>query len=425
MKKIIIALSLMLIILVTTYVLITKLLMKKQNNQEETIKQEMQTQIKITNEPNISPKAKPTLTTEQILKNVKVLSIDEANIVQQAKNKLPLNTPDIDISYSYVFEKFIISKKTPQAQTAINQWLKNNQLEQIYNDFPILFITTDQPAEEYKNNMEEKYQIQNNLITSPKPTTISYVPIATSLSNVNSEVSTTDTNVQNDSNMFVDILKTLFSFKIAPSQTPTSIVNQKQDVTPASNPTYVPPNTNTVSSLSDIFNEVHDKVGVPVKILEAIVKIECSSTYNLSSDEINSYSQPGNGIPFCQINLCSAAGSTQMTVGIDDQGDTTCPRCGAGFCPNQWSVYGNAVNTYGGYSHQSYIMNIRDNIYSAAAKLKNDIGATDKDNWTYDQVVRSSERYYGSCADKYRYNHLGGRTYCECVWDYYTKGECF
>lgn len=175
-----------------------------------------------------------------------------------------------------------------------------------------------------------------------------------------------------------------------------------------------------VKNMRELFTEIESKVGVPSKVIEAVFIIESPGQYKaFSGEDIARYAQPGQRLPNCRPNECSAAGPMQMTTGADGSGDTTCPKCGAGFCPNAWSTYRSAVNTFGGLSHQPEACNLRDNIYAAASKLKNDSGATGL-QWTQDQIYRAATRYYGSCGEKYRYVRLGNRTYCEFLWMFYN-----
>lgn len=176
----------------------------------------------------------------------------------------------------------------------------------------------------------------------------------------------------------------------------------------------------SVKSLRELFSEIESKTKVPARIIEGVMLVESPSLLaSLTEEEVSVFSQPGASLPSCQPNVCSAAGPMQMTTGIDNKGSSTCSECGLSQCPNAWAGYGNSVNEYGGYSHQSNPCNLRDNVYAAAAKIKKDSGNTGG-AWTQDQVSRAAERYYGSCSDRYRYQRLGNRTYCEFLWWYYS-----
>lgn len=182
----------------------------------------------------------------------------------------------------------------------------------------------------------------------------------------------------------------------------------------------------TITSYRDLFVEIGGKVGVPPRILEGIMLIESPEMYkNFDAAQIALYSQPGNILPNCTPNFCSAIGPMQMTIGIDNTGSSLCRTCSLTKCPNAWASYGTAVNKYGGSHHQPSSCNLRDNIYSAAAKMRTDSGVVSSANWTKDQVYRVAEKYYGSCGSNYthsfqRIGYPVKTTYCEALWWYYS-----
>ena len=186
-------------------------------------------------------------------------------------------------------------------------------------------------------------------------------------------------------------------------------------------PTPTPlPVTENIKSLRVLFKEIEGKVFVPAAILEAVAKIEMSTTFTYTPAQISQYTTPGNKIPGCGPNVCSATGPMQMTIGKDANGDTTCPGCGVGFCPNAWSGYKNAVKDFGDYTHTSNVCNLRDNIYGSAAKLKHDSGTGETSlNWTKAQTKEAGYRYYGN--NTIRYPRLENMTYDEYVWWYYQN----
>lgn len=171
------------------------------------------------------------------------------------------------------------------------------------------------------------------------------------------------------------------------------------------------------ASLRDIFQEVGGQIGVPPLILKAVMQIEMPSTFNLTSDQVKEYSTPGKTIPGCGPNVCSATGPMQMTIGVDNTGNSLCPNCcwkgvcrnTQGGCPNAWATYGSGLAP----------CNLKDNVYGAARKLKKDSGAMSSVDWTQEQVYQAARRYYGDCT--VAYSRLGNRTYCEYVWWYYKN----
>lgn len=218
-----------------------------------------------------------------------------------------------------------------------------------------------------------------------------------------------------------------------------------------------PPNGDftALGTLRELFEEVGDRVKVPPRILEAVMMIERTSTFNYSPEQIREYATPGAVIPACGPNVCSATGPMQITAGIDNQGSSTCSNCcwgnftpaddlyfwckekdalgerklkslGGGrytccktSCPNKWPKHKKSVNEHGGYAHTPKVCNLRDNVYAAADKLKKDSGAKSGKDWTQSQVYEAGYRYHGDCAKKFE--RLGNRTYCEYVWWYYNN----
>lgn len=168
------------------------------------------------------------------------------------------------------------------------------------------------------------------------------------------------------------------------------------------------------SSLREIFNEVGAQTGVPPVIIEAVLQVEMPSVFRYTPEQIRQYSLPGNTIPNCRPNVCSATGPMQMTIGRDADNNPLCPKCcwkgscldTKGGCPNAWAAYG-----------QGNPCNLKDSIAAAARKLKKDSRSTSATNWSQEETYRASYRYYGNCTVKYP--RLGDRTYCEYVWWYY------
>jgi hypothetical protein len=383
MKKVIVALLIILILLVAFTLFINKLITrpKVESQSQFTIAPTIEYQSRTTPD-NTSPKALP---------------VSDLVKLQQLKTIIPLTSSDFEVGYLETLDKFIIVKKTPQAEEKFVQWAKIRGADTIVKDNPDLFVFTDKPLSEYQKEIEENYRPIPS-ITMPTPSL--------------KESETTQS--------LIDILKVLLNFTQDSSSNPVPVSNPPDNgIKPTVGPT--PQYSSPPTSLTQLFNEAGTKVGVPAKILEAIMRIECGSTFNLSPEEISAYAQAGGRIPFCGVNHCSAAGPMQITTGVDNLGDRTCSRCSRlGFCPNMWSIYGNAVQKYS-YSHQTNPMNIRDAVYAAAEKLKTDSKAASSTNWTEEQVKYASYRYHGHCDEAHRYSFLGNRTYCEYVWWYYQN----
>lgn len=358
--------------------------------------------------------------TDKIINQIKVLTQTDIEILNNLNKSLPFTSTDFDVEYSPYLNQYFISKKTPDADKQIALWVAENKLSELIKN-PNLFIFTNQPAADYKNQAEEivvSAREQALLTPFPSPTTASSTP----------QLSITPTE-QPDLSLLIDLLNAFFSIG-----TNLSTLEAVPEAQPSGGQLTVQQTNLQYStvpqSLTQIFSEVSQKVGVPIKILEAVLRIEYPSTFNLSQQEIGFYSTPGNSMSGEYLpNVCSATGPMQMTIGYDRNGSSLCPKCcwegscldTKGGCPNAWASYARAVNTYGGYTHQPNPLNLKDNIYAAALKLKTDSAASDPVNWTQDQVYQAALRYYGSCSENARYEHLGNRTYCEFVWWYYKN----
>ncbi len=175
----------------------------------------------------------------------------------------------------------------------------------------------------------------------------------------------------------------------------------------------------TFTALQTFYDYVGGQVGVPQCVIEAISYMELTSVFNYTPEQVNQYIQPGQVIPNCPWNSCSAAGHMQMTMGTDDRGSSSCNRCCwqgncLNSCPNAWASYGNAVNEYDGASHQAHVCNLRDSTFAAAKKLKRDSGTPAGDrNWDQNAMYEAGRRYFGECRTPFA--HLGNRTYCEFI----------
>ncbi len=373
-----------------------------------------------------TPTANPVFTPKLLSKII--IKPEESVKITNLIKKLPLDTPDFSASYFPLSNKIVFIPKNEKGLEKINQFLIENQLDDFIKKYPSLTnIINQEEFNSFQNEEENLLQKKDNQMKNQQSRQTNY-PTANSQSE---SIATPSSNLENNSySLLIDILKIILNFN-QPNQTtlsPTII----SPTLPSSLPTIFNPqinpsqNSQNYTSLQNLFNEVGEKVGVPPKILEAVLTIEMPSTFNLTSEEINRYSLPSAVIPGCGPNVCSATGPMQMTIGIDNSGSSSCSSCCNATrclnqCPNQWNVYGSAVNIFTSSTHQPNPCNLRDNIYAAAYKLKTDSGASDPLDWTQEQVYRASERYYGSCSDKYRYARLGNRTYCEYVWWYYNN----
>lgn len=169
--------------------------------------------------------------------------------------------------------------------------------------------------------------------------------------------------------------------------------------------------------LSLIFNEVAGKINMPAKLLSGVMKIECPAIFQLSDQEIATYSQPGQGIPAsgktarCYRNNVGAMGPMQFMSGT-------------------WPGYANAVNKFGGYTHKPNVENIRDSAYAGARMYYLNSGKTEAERpkagqaWSRDQVLRSVICYNAGCGRLSKsFEDLPKETqkYFNTLWAYYTS----
>ncbi len=350
---------------------------------------------------------------QQILSQLKPLEKNKLEKMWQLQKNFPLETADFYVIYSSPLEKFIIQEKTNKGKENFFNYLNKHGFSELINEN--IFVFTNQSPHDYeKNENQIIYQNREKKITA-NVNQISPIPPA--LDTANTPASSSLKLLIEILNAFINNINNAPSTNMPPNYPTPPLYNFDQPTIPVLSP--IPPR-----SLEEVFTEVSQKVGVPKRILEAIVKIELPATFRLPADKIALYSTPGNYWPSCQPNECSATGPTQMTIGFDNQGSPTCSSCCwqgrcLNSCVNQWRVYGNAVNTFTGEGHQPHPCNIRDNIFAAAAKLKNDSGASNPISWSKEEVFRAGKRYYGDCTVTFK--RLGNRTYCQFVWDYYQN----
>lgn len=354
--------------------------------------------------------------TNQIQNNT--LPSQQSLLITDFIKKLPLDNEFFSAQYLPLLNKIIFVSKNNQSLEKINQFLKENGLEEIAKKYPNLIVITDQKTAKDYFNQEDNFFKTKDLFIKSTPTQsnnnndpiLAFLEIYKIFNQMSKDLQSLK-NINNESSKNQQL----------PPNNPANSINQIS-------PNQLPEKINSsYNSLDDLINEVGLKVGVPKKILKGVIKIETGDKYfNLSSEKINLYSQPGNIIPNCEINSCSATGPMQITIGVDKYGSSSCSFCCnpnrcLTSCPNQWQIYGSAVNIFTGKTHQPNPCNLRDNLYAGAYKLKIDSQASNPLNWSYEEISRAATRYHGSCSDNYRYERLGNRTYCEFLWWYYTQ----
>ena len=155
-------------------------------------------------------------------------------------------------------------------------------------------------------------------------------------------------------------------------------------------------------ALEDLLDEVAGAVGTPASVLAGMLNFEgyepanpVRHIFNNTDEQIISISTPGQTDPYCATSYVGAQGPCQ-------------------FMPSQWAAYGSTVNNYG-YNHTPNICNLRDCLYAAGAKLRDDAGrlgsACGYDNltpppsgscqWTGANSAKGAYHYYGACTDNY------------------------
>ena len=315
--------------------------------------------------------------------NFNILPKNDIKLLEELKKILPYKTGDFEVYFSPSFGSFIVIKKTPAAMEKFKAWSQEKGIPQLIEN-KNLFIIKEQSGDPQS-----------------------------SLSGFGSGEGT-----GGEKNKFAEFITEFF--RVLLGSTPGE--STSTPTLPTSSPSV--PGPSVSGNLAELFTEVGQKVGVPPRIIEGVMMIEDPSVFSLSQQEIAQYTTPGNTIPGCKPNQCSASGPMQMTIGTDGNGSSSCSGCCwngrcLSSCPNAWLSYGGSVNTYGGYSYASNPCNLKDNVYAAAAKLKSDSGATSASSWTQEQVYKAGKSYYGNCTAAY--SRLGNRTYCEYLWWYYTN----
>lgn len=347
---------------------------------------------------------------------LKPLTNQQKDIEAELIKQTPYETEDFLLTYSGTNNKFFAQMKTAKGQSKYEQWVKNNNLQNILNseNTSIEPFNTRHPGtfQKQAEKIYSNYKADQLLIKS----------LYIQSSNEDNEA-TMNSLLQTE----IQVLKVLDALLTLPKSEPLNLKGlegiEPGQTSPVPEPTIY--KKSGPLQLSLLFEEVGEKVGVPPKLLESFMYIESQSTFSLTPQQVGEYSTPGNSNPSCKPNVCSATGPMQMTIGQDADGSNLCPKCcwkgscldQKGGCPNAWASYGNAVQSYGGYTHQSNPCNLRDNLYAAAAKIKRDSGTSTTQNWSKEEVHQAAVRYFGNCTAKVRNN----MTYCENIWALYQQ----
>ena len=320
------------------------------------------------------------------------MSIDQSKRFQDTRKKLPIITPDIEIGYLALLNKYYIFKKTPQADAALSSFLQDNGLVDVQINFPDLFVITAQPVDAAMKQAEDDFLRK----TRRGP----YAQLQPDVKGASDDNSSSD-----------DIMKNLIEVGKAIVNSPNLTEGEPDNATPSAETNSQGQNTPTgnTSSIDAIFNEVANKVGVPAALPKAVMQKECNAIFSLSSEEITQFSLPGQGIS-----------PTHNAVGPCYDNNYVPGHCCWGpmqFYDTTWTENATAVNEFGGYSHTPNVENIRDSVYGAAKKLKHDGGGGDVNNWTKDQFFLAFRSYYGACGDSIDPH------YCDDAWQNYQNNK--
>ncbi len=289
----------------------------------------------------------------------RVYSQDQRERVDEFIENLPRSTNDFELIYSDNLGKFYAQIKTAEGEQKLNDFLNQNNMSDIKNDYSHLFSISNRPVRAVIQK-DDDVLLSNRLNKSVEEPE-------------EPENEKQTTQLQKDSVTLGDLSDVLFNFEV-PTLPPSA---------------YGPPPGGKGGSgqianpgaLDQIFNEAGAKVGTPPKFLKAIMSIECGAMLSLPSNLVTQYSRPGGGLPpghKCYRNSIGAKGPMQ-------------------FMGNTWPRYATAVNRFGGYTHVPNVENIRDSVYAAAEKFKSD-GQPTGPEWTFAQIRRAYGCYAGGCG---------------------------
>lgn len=299
-------------------------------------------------------------------KQGKVFSQDQLNRVNEFEKKIPFSSPYFDIASSEATGEFFAEIKTPQGGEKLEEFIEENGLTDVKQDFDYLF-------QESKTSLEQQLLKAEDELVKAR--------LKQAFESQDEELAPTG-GKKNQLDYLIESGLTLFSFNFGgpKEEQPAG----KGGTGLIANPTV----------LDQIFNEAGSKVGTPPKMLKAIMSIECGRLLNALPDEIVQYTAPGAGLP-------PNHGCYRNRGGYPAFGPMQ-------FVPGTFTRYGSAVNRFGGYSHSPSIQNIRDSVYAAAELFLLNSGATGG-IWTAEQIKRAYVCYAAGCR-QYDRGRLGTDT---------------
>ncbi|MDP3954907.1 MAG: C39 family peptidase [bacterium] len=162
--------------------------------------------------------------------------------------------------------------------------------------------------------------------------------------------------------------------------------------------------------------------GIPPAILAGIASIEGGHLFNYSDAQILQFSAPGAQDPInCEPNGCGARGPMQF---LNDGTATDCGEYTGKKMPDTWSNYKDAVNqAIPAEQRDPNVCNIKDSLYAAAWMIKTLSETSGSQSCTWEKAIvdKVAAAYYGESSCSETFDRLGGKTYCDYLWDYYRN----
>ena len=115
--------------------------------------------------PTQDERVKPTLSQKEIEEfkkeeeeiNAHVLTDDQIDRYDAFVEKLPISNTDFAIEYSLGLTQFFIQLKNLRADAKVQAFLQTNNVLDIYEQFPELFVATNLPINQAIQQAEEEY----------------------------------------------------------------------------------------------------------------------------------------------------------------------------------------------------------------------------------------------------------------------------
>lgn len=341
-----------------------------------------------------------------------------------------ISEPDFSIAYSGMFFKFFVQKKTENADIKIKELLQQYDMADLYTgQADGFFVITPLSANFAVAAAEEEFQKVQDEIYLEKLGNVK--GIATDIYALENSPEPDPESMEAINNMDIVVggLKSFLQFGL-PEPDPEA---DSAAVTPPGGSTgtltefaqdFNGDSLSGGAKFHELLNEVATTIGIPAKLLKAVINVECTTALVASDEEIAESYSPSALTTYCNPpNRCSAVGPMQITVGVDGDGDTSCPRCGKiGQCPNAAPKNGGDFKAAYGYDHEPNVYNFRDNIYVGAYMYRSYGGVDTPQQWTEPVIVRAIGCYHNgpnstACKTGTRADNIS--SYYTKVLDYY------